>query len=87
MAYTEADTRAKLIDPRLKSSDWLESHIEPKIQWFAKYPKLKPSSILADTGYFSETNINSCEVQKITPFPKEKYSGNHLWYYQTHYEV
>ncbi len=27
MAYTEADTRAKLIDPRLKSSNWLESHI------------------------------------------------------------
>jgi len=27
MAYTEADTRAKLIDPSLKSSDWLESHI------------------------------------------------------------
>jgi type I restriction enzyme R subunit len=27
MAYTEADTRAKLIDPILKSSDWLESHI------------------------------------------------------------
>lgn len=27
MAYTEADTRAKLIDPQIKSSDWLESHI------------------------------------------------------------
>ena len=27
MAYTEADTRAKLIDPILKSSDWLESYI------------------------------------------------------------
>jgi len=27
MAYTEADTRAKLIDPQIKLSDWLESHI------------------------------------------------------------
>jgi len=27
MAYTESDTRAKLIDPQIKSSDWLESHI------------------------------------------------------------
>jgi len=27
VAYTEADTRAKLIDPQIKSSDWLESHI------------------------------------------------------------
>ncbi|MCB4745723.1 MAG: hypothetical protein LGB68_01000 [Sulfurovum sp.] len=27
MAYTEADTRAKLVDPQIKSSNWLESHI------------------------------------------------------------
>lgn len=27
MAYTESDTRAKLIDPQIKYSDWLESHI------------------------------------------------------------
>ncbi|WP_041672703.1 hypothetical protein [Sulfurovum sp. NBC37-1] len=27
MAYTEADTRAKLIDPQIKSSNWLESNI------------------------------------------------------------
>ena len=27
LAYTEADTRAKLIDPQIKSSYWLESHI------------------------------------------------------------
>jgi len=27
MAYTEADTRAKLIDPQIKSSHWLESNI------------------------------------------------------------
>lgn len=27
MAFTEADTRAKLIDPQIKSSHWLESHI------------------------------------------------------------
>jgi len=27
LAYTETDTRAKLIDPQIKSSHWLESHI------------------------------------------------------------
>jgi len=27
MAYTESDTRAKLIDPQIKASNWLESHI------------------------------------------------------------
>jgi hypothetical protein len=27
MAYAEADTRAKLIDPQIKSSNWLESNI------------------------------------------------------------
>ena len=27
MAYTGADTRAKLIDPKMKSSQWLESNI------------------------------------------------------------
>lgn len=27
MAYTEADTRAKLIDPQIKASNWLESNI------------------------------------------------------------
>ncbi len=27
MAFTEADTRAKLIDPQIKASHWLESHI------------------------------------------------------------
>jgi len=27
MAYTEADTRAKLIDPRLKSSGWLQKKV------------------------------------------------------------
>jgi len=27
VAYTEADTRAKLIDPQIKSSDWLESYL------------------------------------------------------------
>jgi len=27
MAYSESDTRSKLIDPRIKDSDWLESNI------------------------------------------------------------
>jgi type I restriction enzyme R subunit len=27
MAYSESDTRSKLIDPKIKGSDWLESNI------------------------------------------------------------
>ena len=27
VAYSESDTRSKLIDPKIKGSDWLESNI------------------------------------------------------------
>ena len=27
MAYSESDTRSKLIDPKIKQSSWLESNI------------------------------------------------------------
>jgi len=31
MAYSESDTRSKLIDPSIKSSGWLESNIVREI--------------------------------------------------------
>ena len=41
------------------SNDKLE--ITPTINWFEKYSDFKPPLIVADAGYFSETNITLCE--------------------------
>ncbi len=38
------------------------------LKWFKEYPRLKPASLLADAGYFSEHNIHQCENSKITPY-------------------
>ena len=38
------------------------------LKWFKNYPELKPPSLLADAGYFSEHNIHQCENNKITPY-------------------
>jgi len=48
------------------TNDKLE--IAPTLQWFDKYPGFKPPLIVADTGYFSETNITLCEKSKVTPY-------------------
>jgi transposase len=40
----------------------------PAMQWFTTYPKLKPSSILMDAGYFSQGNVDLCEDKGITPY-------------------
>ena len=42
------------------SNDKLE--IAPTFKWFEKYPGFKPPLIVADAGYFSETNITSRRV-------------------------
>jgi len=75
-ASVEHDSRL-IVHQHLTQNINDKQEIVPTFQWFAKYPKLKPSSILADTGYFSEANINSCEAQKIIPyisFGKEKHN-------------
>ena len=49
----------------------------PAIQWFTEHPELKPLSILMDAGYFSESNVQLCEKNTITPyisFGKEKHN-------------
>ncbi len=76
-ASVEHDSRL-IVHQHLTQNTNDKQEIVPTFQWFTKYPKLKPSSILADTGYFSEANINSCEVQKITPyisFGKEQHNN------------
>ncbi len=42
--------------------------IVPALQWFTAHSILKPSSILADAGYFSEDNVKLCESEKIIPY-------------------
>jgi transposase len=47
------------------------------LQWFTAHPKLRPPSILMDTGYFSENNVILCEEKGITPyisFGKERHN-------------
>ena len=45
-----------------------KQEIAPTIRWFTQHPKLKPPSLLADAGYFSEANIKLCEKEKITSY-------------------
>ena len=46
-----------------------KQEIAPTLNWFTNYPELKPPSLLADAGYFSEHNIHQCEDNKVTPEP------------------
>lgn len=45
-----------------------KQEIAPTLKWFTNYPELKPPSLLADAGYFSEHNIHQCEDNKVTPY-------------------
>ena len=40
----------------------------PTLKWFKDNPTLMPDSMLADAGYFSDTNVKLCEDEKITPY-------------------
>jgi hypothetical protein len=45
-----------------------KQEIVPTFQWYDKYPDLKPETLLADAGYFSEDNITKCENENVTPY-------------------
>jgi len=45
-----------------------KQEIGQTLEWFSHHPQLKPPSLLADAGYFSEHNIAQCENNKITPY-------------------
>jgi len=45
-----------------------KKEIEPTIRWFKENPSLMPNSMLADAGYFSDSNVKLCEDEKITPY-------------------
>jgi len=42
--------------------------LAPALQWFTEHPRLKPSCIVMDAGYFSNDNIILCETRTITPY-------------------
>jgi len=45
-----------------------KQEIEVTMRWFTQHPELKPRSLLADTGYYSEANIDLCEHEEITSY-------------------
>jgi len=45
-----------------------KQEIGQTLKWFNKHPQLKPPSLLADAGYFSEHNIEQCENNEIVPY-------------------
>ena len=54
-----------------------KQEIAQTLNYFKENPKLKPSSLLADAGYYSEHNIHQCENTEITPYislGKEKHN-------------
>lgn len=54
-----------------------KQEIAQTLNYFKEHPKLKPSSLLADAGYYSEHNIHQCENTDITPYislGKEKHN-------------
>ena len=66
-ASVEHDSRL-IVHQHITQNGNDKQEIEPVLQWFTQYPKLKPPAILADTGYFSEANIKQCENEEITPY-------------------
>ena len=70
-AQAAVDTESKLIVAAhitQQSNDKLE--LEPTLKNLAALPKQlgAVTELLADSGYFSETNVNTCVDEKITPY-------------------
>ena len=70
-AQAAVDTKSKLIVAAhitQQSND--KQELEPTLKNLADLPKELGSAteFLADSGYYSETNVNACEVAGITPY-------------------
>jgi transposase len=66
-ACVEHDSRL-IIQDHVTQNTNDKQEAQPALQWFTTHPQLKPFAILMDAGYFSESNVNSCEEKDITPF-------------------
>ena len=54
-----------------------KQEIIPTLEYFNVHPELRPTELLADAGYMSETNIEACDKANITPYislNKEKHN-------------
>ena len=75
-ASVEHDSRL-IVHQHVTQNSNDKQEIQPTLKWFTQHSKLKPPSLLADAGYFSEANVKQCEVKNITPyisFGKEKHN-------------
>jgi len=66
-ASVEHDSRL-IVHQHITQNSNDKQEIKETLQWFTKYPGLKPPLLLADAGYFSEANIQQCEAKEITPY-------------------
>jgi len=66
-ASVEHDSRL-IIHRHVTQNSNDKQEIAPALKWFAQHPGLKPASLLADAGYFSENNTMLCEGERITPY-------------------
>jgi transposase len=66
-ASVEHDSRL-IIHQHVTQNGNDKQEIVPTFQWFEKYSEFKPPLIVADAGYFSETNIVLCEENKTIPY-------------------
>jgi len=66
-ASVEHDSRL-IVHQHITQNTNDKQEIKETLQWFVQYPGLKPPSILADAGYFSEGNIQQCEEKNIIPY-------------------
>jgi len=54
-----------------------KQEIVPTLEYFYEHPDLRPTELLADAGYMSETNVEACDKANITPYislNKEKHN-------------
>ena len=66
-ACVEHDSRL-IVHQHVTQNSNDKQEIAPTFQCFDTYPKLKPSLMVADAGYFGEANIALCEDNKVTPY-------------------
>jgi len=66
-ASVEHDSRL-IVHQHLTQNTNDKHEMAPTLQWFATHPELKPSSLLADAGYFSESNVVMCEQEEVMPY-------------------
>ena len=66
-ASVEHDSRL-IVHQHITQNTNDKQEIVQTLNWFNEHLQLKPASLLADAGYFSEHNIHKCKNNKVTPY-------------------